>query len=254
MSNTHVSSGEVAPAARISARRKKPLEAVREELEGKMSGGARRRGGGAATVLGLLLLVASGAMGQDIKFGIRAGLNVSGVIYQDAGAAGGMVLKQGIHLGAGAALRVSRFLSVETAVLISQDGFQGEGGHPGEFQMDYLELPIMLKVRIPTRVSPHLLVGLTAGYMVRCRLTGVAFVETTTCDDRLVGTRWRSFDVGGLFGLGATLPTRMGRFGLDAFLSLGIRDLKEDLLPPGSARRGAIRVSMTWFPASGERS
>jgi hypothetical protein len=179
---------------------------------------------------------------------------MSGIIYEDAGAAGGMVLKPGIHFGAGAALRVSRLLSVEPAVLLSPDGFQGEGGHPGDFQMDYLDVPIMLKARIPARVSPHLLVGLTAGYMVRCRLTGVAFVGATACDDPLVGTRWRSFDLGGLIGLGATLPTRRGRFGLDAFVGFGMRDLKEDLLPPGSARRGAIRVSMTWFPAFGERS
>jgi len=217
-------------------------------------GGRVRWGFSTVLFLGLSFVRADGAAGQTLEWGARLGFNVSAVLYADGGALNGVVPKPGLHLGAATAWEISQHATVEAAVVASQDGFRGEGAHPGDFRMDYVDVPVVGKLRLPTRVSPHLLAGFAVGYMVRCRLTGVAIVGDTTCDDRLVGTRWRSFDFGALGGIGVSLPTRRGRWEFDLFGSLGIRDLKVDLLPPGAARRVAARLSVTLFPTREDRS
>lgn len=219
-----------------------------------MCGGERSRGLIPCLLLGLWLVGAGGVDGQTPVWGPRVGFNLSAVLYADGGALNGVVPKSGLHLGAATAMAISRYVSVEAAAVISQDGFRGEGSQPGDLHMDYLDVPIVVKLRLPTRISPHLLAGFTVGYMVRCRLTGVAIVGDTACDDRLVGTNWRSLDFGALGGIGTSMPTGPGRLELDLLLSFGLRDLKEDLLPPGAARRVALRLSATLFLAQEDRT
>ncbi len=219
-----------------------------------MCGGMRGHGLISSLFLGLWLAGACEVRGQTGAWGPRIGVNLSGVLYADGGAQNGMVPKMGVHLGAAAALAIDRHVSVEAAAVLSQDGFRGEGSQPGDLRMDYLDVPLVAKLRLPNRVSPHLLAGFTVGYMVRCRLTRVAIVGNTTCDDRLVGTHWRALDIGALGGIGMGLPTGKGRLELDLLLHWGLRDLKEDLLPPGAAKRVALRLSATLLSALGDRS
>lgn len=204
-------------------------------------------------LLGLWIVGAGGASGQKPVWGARMGLNLSAVLY-DGGAGNGVVPKTGVHMGVAAALVTRRHWSVEAAAVVSQDGFRGEGSQPGDLNMDFVDVPLVVKLRLPTRVSPHISGGFTVGYMIRCRLTRVALVGNTTCDDRLVGTRWRSLDVGAVGGIGTSLPTRWGRLELDLVLNLGLRDLKDDLLPPGDARRIALRMSATLLRTGEDRS
>lgn len=219
-----------------------------------MCGGERCRGLMPWLLLGLWLAGASGVEGQTLEWGPRIGANFSGVLYADGGAMNGMEPKLGLHLGVATTLGMGRHVSVEAAAVVSQDGFRGEGSQPGDLHMDYLDVPVVVKLRLPTRVSPHLLAGFSVGYMVRCGLTRVPVVGETTCDDRLVGTNWRSLDLGVLGGVGASVPTGRGTLELDLLGSYGVRDLKEDLLPPGTARRVALRLSATLFLAGEDRS
>lgn len=214
----------------------------------------RGRGPIPCLLLGFWLVSACAVAGQTPAWGPRVGVSLSAVLYADGGAQNGMVPKPGLHLGGAATLAINRHVSVEVAAAVSQDGFRGEGSQPGDLHMDYLDVPVVVKLRLPTRISPHLLGGFTVGYMVRCHLTGVAIVGDTACDDRLVGTNWRSLDVGALGGIGTSIPTGRGKLDLDLFLSVGLRDLKEDLLPPGAAKRIALRLSATLFIAQEDRT
>ena len=159
-----------------------------------------------------------------------------------------MGLKQGWHLGASASRRVANDVSLEVSLLWSQDGYAGDGAHPGNVEMTYLNAPLLARLHLPGRVTPRLTVGLDAAYLVACRITGVHLVDVARCDDPMVGTHWKALDLGGVAGLGWALGSPSGTFVVDALINLGFRDIKADVLPPGAARRAALRFSMAWFP------
>jgi hypothetical protein len=109
--------------------------------------------------------------------------------------------------------------------------------------MDYLEIPAVLKVGIPWRTSPHLIAGLAVSYQIRCRVTDVVAVQSTGCDDDMVGMEWRGLDVAGVVGLGISHPFRNGHLFLDITGALGLKDLKVEPLPPGTARSVSVLFS-----------
>ncbi len=191
-------------------------------------------------------LPASG-QAQTVSVGPRAGLNAAGVLYRDASSFGNTLPRVGGHFGAAAALAPSRFLEFEAALLYSQGGFQGRGGHPANLRTDDLTLPLAVRLRTASTVSPHLTLGVAGRLQLRCRLTNVAFVGETTCDDPVVGTNWRPVELLGRGGVGVSFPVRGGRFLLDALLAVGLGDVKESTLPPGWARSIAIQISCAYL-------
>lgn len=205
-------------------------------------------------LLGALLIGGPDLAGQGISWGPRVGLNLSGVIFEDTPAADAMALRWGGHLGLASSLAVNRYVRVEASILLSQDGFRGRGAYPGDLRLHYLDLPVVIKLALPRRIAPHLVGGLSVGREIGCSLSGVALVGETTCDDPLVGSRWRDFDVGAVFGVGASLATGLGRWEVDALAGLGVRDLKADPLPPGTAKRAWIRLSAVLLRGGGEGS
>jgi hypothetical protein len=194
----------------------------------------------------LMVVCASTATAQPVSIGPRIGLNLSAVLFDDPSAAA-VNIRPGLHVGVSAALAFNRFLSAEASLLLGQYGYNARSAHPGNVELDYLDVPIVLRLRLPTRISPCLIAGLSAGYLVQGRMTGVAIVGETSLDDPLVGTDWRSSDYGVLAGLGIGLPAGTGRLEFDLVLSLGLRDIKEDILPPGPARRLSIRLSLGYL-------
>ena len=205
-------------------------------------------------LLGAFLLGGPPLQAQEITWGPRVGLNLSGIIWEDVPSADAMVLRSGGHLGLASSVTLNRYVRVEAAVLVSQDGFRGAGAHPGDVRLHYIDLPVVVKLALPRRVSPHLVGGFSVGRKVGCSLSGVAVVGETTCDDPLVGSRWRGFDAGAVFGVGASLATGLGRWELDALAGLGLRDIKADLLPPGTAKRAWIRLSAALLRGGREAS
>jgi hypothetical protein len=178
---------------------------------------------------------------------MRAGLNAAGVLYQDASSFGNTLPRVGGHVGAAASLAPSRGLEFEGALLYSQGGFQGRGGYPFSLSTDDLTFPLAFRLRLPFTVSPHLTLGVAGRLQLRCRLTNVAFVEQTTCDDPVVGTNWRPVELLGRGGVGVSFPVRGGRLLLDALLAMGLGDVKESTLPPGWARSFAIQISCAYL-------
>jgi hypothetical protein len=189
-----------------------------------------------------------------IAVGLRFGAGVSAVRFQDPNANDQTEVRTGFHLGVGASRDLGRFLEVEGSVLLSQGGFDGRGGHPANLGTDYLEAPIMLRIRLPARISPHLTAGLAPRFLLRCRLSDVGQVGETGCDDPVVGTDWRSFDLAGLGGAGLSIGVGPATALLEGLVQWGVRDIKADPLPPGWAKSADIRLSASLrVPVGGVR-
>jgi hypothetical protein len=155
-----------------------------------------------------LILPAAAGKAQEVpgppscEVGLRFGAGGSVGWFQDPNASEQMELRTGFHLGIGASRALRRFFEIEGSVLLSQGGFDGRGGHPADLGAGHLELPILLRARLPWRVSPHLAAGVSPRVLLRCRLTNVGQVGETGCDDPVMGDEWRAFDLAGLGGMG----------------------------------------------------
>jgi hypothetical protein len=156
-----------------------------------------------------------------------------------------MGVRSGFHAGALLSVDFSRWIGTEVDALWVRNGFNDRGGaHMGAVESDYLELPVLVRLRLPTKLSPHLLLGAKAAVALRCRISGVAGTGAGSCDDPFFGMNRRSLDFGVLTGLGVTYPLGSGSFFIDALGDLGLRDFKQDPLPPGFARNIAIHLSL----------
>jgi hypothetical protein len=186
---------------------------------------------------------------------VRGGPTIAGVLWEDPYAADGMGGLRRYHAGATITASLSRWFEIEGDLLLSRKGFRDRGGaHIGTLESDYLELPLLLKLGLPTRISPHLMVGPTAAFQLRCRVTGVAGTGEGGCDDPFIGMSHRKIDYGLLFGLGVSLPAGPGSISVDVLSDLGLRDFKEDTLPPGYARNVAFYLSLGFTVPVGQRS
>ena len=204
--------------------------------------GVLRRWLGAAAVLSFLVF-ATAAASQEVTAGVRAGANFSTVRYQNPNANEQTELKPGFHLGASVAVALSRHLDGEASLLFSQGGYGGRGGHPWDVEMDYLEVPLTVRLKLPWSISPHLTAGLTTRFQLRCRLVDVAVVGETTCDDPVVGRGWRETEVLAIGGLGASTGVGPGILLLEAQIGWGLTNINYDPLPPGWVKSADLRIS-----------
>ncbi len=181
-------------------------------------------------MLGLTLVVSAPLAAQELRVGARVGLNVTnadfeGAVVQETSARAGF--RAGIHLSA----LISRVVELQTGGLISSKGFDGSGGLGGRVSVDqlYFEIPMLIAVRIPGRISPHFVTGPILGLEMSCRLTAEAPVPVTdeSCDDVTGGLRTKGADFGILFGGG--IEVDIGRVKLlgDVQYNLGLTDISE---------------------------
>jgi hypothetical protein len=167
------------------------------------------------------------------------------VLWEDPYAADEMGVRTGFHAGGLLSFDLARWLHTEADVLWVRNGFDDPGGaHIGAVETDYLELPVLLRMRLPTKLSPHFLLGAKAAVELRCRVSGAAGTGEGSCDDQFIGMNRSNVDFGVLVGLGVSYPLGAGSLFIDALGDLGLHDFKQDPLPPGYARNVAIHMSL----------
>lgn len=135
---------------------------------------------GLAVVALLFALPASGRAQGRVEWGLKGGLNVTGL----RGADGWFDTKRGVIAGAYGAFDFAPEFGVEIDALFSMRGakIQGVGidatGNftgfytKGFYILDYLEFPILARFNAPTygRVRPHLYAGPTVAFKVGARV------------------------------------------------------------------------------------
>jgi len=203
----------------------------------------------AGICLAAVLLPSGAGHAQDatapprFALALRFGAGASVLRFQDPNANEQTDLRTTFHLGAGVVRALGRFFEVEGSLLLSQGGFDGRGGHPASLETGYLETPALFRARLPWRVSPHLSAGLAPRFLLRCRLTDVGQVGETGCDDPVVGTDWKVFDLAGLAGTGIRFGLGGGTVVLEGLALWGLRNINSDPLPPGWAKTADLRFS-----------
>ena len=195
---------------------------------------------------GLLLAAPPPLPAQELLVGIRGGAGSSAVWYQDHNAIDQVDLKAGFHLGAGIARELSSHLEAELVLLYTQGGYRGKGGQPWDLWLDYVEIPLLLRLKLPTSVFPYLTLGVAPRFQVRCRMVDVSVVGQTACDDPVLGKRWKSLDLATLWGVGTGMGVGPGALLLELDLGVGLLDINDDSLPPGWARNVDLRLSATY--------
>lgn len=209
----------------------------------------RNRTSGSCRGLCCFLLLASAcaaaARAQTLSLGVRGGPSLTGVLWEDPYAADGMGVRRTFHVGSVLMIGLSRWLDIEIDALWSRKGQTDRGGaHIGSVESDYLGFPVLARLHLPSRLSPHLLLGPTGAVQLRCWVNGVADVGAGGCDDPFLGMGRARLDWGVILGLGLSYRVGPGSLVVDVLGDLGLRDIKQGALPPGFARNIAIHLSL----------
>ncbi|MGW8267162.1 MAG: outer membrane beta-barrel protein [Longimicrobiales bacterium] len=197
-------------------------------------------------LLSVLFIVPPPCEGQDLTAGVRFGFAGSTVRFLDQNANDQTELKPGFHLGAAATVPLRSYAEIEASLLIAQGGFRGRGGHPATLETTHLEVPVVLRLRLPWRISPHVTSGLAARFRIGCHLSDVGIVGEAGCEDPVVGTEWKRLDLAVVAGLGAGWEMGPGSVLVEGLLNWGISDMKEGPLPPGWAKSADLRLSTVY--------
>jgi hypothetical protein len=160
---------------------------------------------GTVLVIGLLAgLLAPPPARADIRIGVKAGGNVARPTGLPAGnPAGSLKSKSGFTGGVFMALNYGRFLTLQWEALYTMKGAvytAGGDASTATLSADYLEVPLLLKLRAPLAViQPFVFAGPTVGFKLQEKL------ETNGEEAPVFGAILKNNDYGAIFGAGLNL-------------------------------------------------
>lgn len=173
---------------------------------------------------------------QGVGFGVEAGLNVSDLSVDDDGESVNLDAETGYRAGAVLRWNFAPVLGFQTGASFSQKGATSDTeALTQEIQIDYLEIPLLLQINIPTGpvpVNPRIFGGGTFNFELTCDQTlsdGTGSVEAACSADELgdAAIDTKSVDVGLLFGGGLDFPAGPGAFTVDVRFDLGLSDIND---------------------------
>ncbi|HEX8350685.1 MAG TPA: porin family protein [Hymenobacter sp.] len=93
--------------------------------------------------LGLLVGIVSAASAQEVRFGLKAGVNYSTFTGDDDE---NLESKIGLQAGLLANFGLSDMISIQPEVLYSQKGTQNKDNSDDKFKFNYIDVPVLVKV------------------------------------------------------------------------------------------------------------
>jgi outer membrane protein with beta-barrel domain len=119
------------------------------------------------------------------RLGLLAGLNLSTVGGDDVDDAEG---RTGGIFGGYVSLGIGRSWAIQPEVLFSMKGAtDNSGGDETTLKVNYIEVPLLLRLNIPTAgsVDPHVYAGPSFAYRASCKLSGqnAGVSASIDCDD-----------------------------------------------------------------------
>lgn len=230
--------------------------------------------------LGLVVLLGFGSVfGDEISIGLQGGLSIPNI----RGSASdkfsqGFTSREGPFFGIFTDIGLSRQFSLIVALNYTSQGGKKNGmqlitnvpaGLPTDMDLyadfdnetilDYIELPVLVRLIFGEKLRFFVNAGPYAGYLVRAKAetsgsslifldqagtmpivpSAVSFDADTDVMDSL--KRWNF----GLFGGGGVLyPVGPGNLILEAHFQLGLSDIQKDVTTSGKSQTGAVVVSL----------
>jgi hypothetical protein len=184
------------------------------------------------------------AGGQDrgAAFGLKGGVSFStfrGSADVDTGA--GVIApgrRTGVVGGAFLTIAAGESVLIQPEVLFTQKGARYTDGEGDEllYKVDYLEVPLLLKVRLGSGAArPALFAGPAAGFKLRATVVSrTADGEENSAD---TSDQLRPVDWGLVFGGGVDVAAGSGTVTVEGRYTLGLSTLGKDL-GPGQTRSG----------------
>ena len=175
----------------------------------------------------ILAATLSGTKAQEIKFGVKGGLNLADL----GGDSGDTDFRLGIHAGGFVSIPVLTNFRVQPEILYSQQGAQADFGSD-EQKYDYLNIPVMVKFRLTKNFNLH--AGPQLGILLSAK-------EEFRGDEEDVKDTLTSTDIGVGFGLGYETSDNVS---IDVRYNLGITDIVDDTIDVFSLNNQVIQVSL----------
>ena len=161
-----------------------------------------------------MVLPLSLALGQDIQFGAKAGLNLATIQPDLTDAAS----RTSIHLGGLAEISILEKFSIQPELLYSGQGATDESDDDEVVKLDYISLPILAKYYVTDNLS--LEAGPQIGFLLNAEVEDDG--ETIDLKDNT-----KSTDIGFAFGVGYKMESGLN-FGARYFLGSDVNDIDED--------------------------
>lgn len=177
----------------------------------------------------LLILTVTPIMAGNIV-GLKGGLNIATVKGDDI--ADGVSTKTGFNLGAFFMIPVNEILTIQPEILYSSKGYTGTTDKVAN--LNYLEIPVLLKFSFGEGVKPSIFVGPYLSMLLSADYNGSDVKDS-----------FESTDFGIVIGAGIDIDMGDGVFTIDGRYSLGLsNNFKPVLGTTFDAKNANISISI----------
>lgn len=162
-----------------------------------------------------------------------------------------------LHIGAVSRLEIHRNLALQLDVWYVEKGSGARlpaESADGDFEMSYLEIPLLVQVGVPlgpdSRVTPRLFAGPSVALELDCGVSLIidGDVVNWDCDAPNIEVKRKTAAVDLVFGAGIDINAGPGAILLDAMYDLGLTNLNDDpAAPDDSVRNKAWLLSIGYL-------
>jgi opacity protein-like surface antigen len=186
----------------------------------------------------------------QIKLGVKGGLNIADIGGSDAGTT---ETKTGFVAGGFAEFMIGNMFAIQPEVLYSQKGTKESiSGGELKFKLDYIEVPVLLKINIPiegSKVHPNVYVGPSVGFKSSCKVSGSSGGVSADVDCDAGGTDpIKSTDFGLAFGGGVSFDVGGAEIGVDVRYTLGLSTIDDEADPDDLKNQVISIMGTVGFP------
>ena len=112
----------------------------------------------------LCVFVAFNSYAQDLKFGAKAGLNLTNIVGDDVE---DVDLKAGLYVGGFMNVSLSDYLSFQPELLYSIQGWKIDDDDDMTIRTSYINVPLLLKISLGRSDKIHIYAGPQLGFLVK---------------------------------------------------------------------------------------
>jgi len=175
-------------------------------------------------ILSVVAVLAFGfANAQEVKYGLKGGLNLSSLNFVGEGTPSSSSLAS-VNVGAFVEVKISDKFSIQPEVLYSKQGnkmnFETEGVTLNSFKLDYINIPVMAKYYVDNKFS--LEIGPQIGFLTSAMVNGTSSGVTVDVDAKQF---FNSVDFGLNFGANYDLTEKIF---VGARYNLGLSNIGSD--------------------------
>ena len=183
-----------------------------------------------------MMAAATTFAGAQVKFGAKAGLNLSNVHVSPAESGVSYKIAPGFNAGFLANISLPGKFSLQPEVVYSGQGTKMTSPDgDGDIYMGYVNVPVLLKYK--TALGLFIEAGPQAGFLLSAKAKSSG-VSTDVKDS------FKSTDISGVFGIGYMSPLNIG---VDARYNLGLSNLDKNSISTSSAKNGVIQIGVFYF-------